>query len=145
MTWMEERAPWTHAQDRSQCAMSTAGDTGASVLVSGIVELLYKSAGDGTALPKLPSGHPLFKTLSAHASAPTQLLACFEALLVQPEESAELRRRWLLWQPFVSLATLDHGEGRPYIIDSLASHLQMLPRRCLLVISEHHMHWKNIL
>ena len=88
-----------------------AGGACASLLVVGVVELLHKSTGDGTALPKLRSGHPLFKTLCAHPSAPAQLLACLAALLLQPEEAAKLRRHWLQWQPFISLALLDHGEG----------------------------------
>ena len=82
-----------------------------SLLVRGVVSLLHKSAGDGTALPKLRSGHPLFKTLCAHPSAPAQLLACLAGLLLEPEEAPELRRQWLQWQPFTSLALLDHGEG----------------------------------
>ncbi|CAL5220764.1 g2828 [Coccomyxa viridis] len=92
-------------------ALATSGEAGASLLVNGVVELLYKSAGQGTVLPKLPSGHPLFKTLCAHASASAQLLACFEALIAQPEETPETRRQWLQWQPFISLVLLDHGEG----------------------------------
>ncbi len=93
--------------------LCAAGEAGASLLVNGVVELLYKSAGQGTVLPKLPSGHPLFKTLCAHASASAQLLACFEALIAQPEETPETRRQWLQWQPFISLVLLDHGEGEP--------------------------------
>ena len=91
--------------------LRAAGEAGASLLVNGVVELLYKSAGQGTVLPKLPSGHPLFRSLCAHPSAPPQLLACFEALIAQPEDTPETRRQWLHWQPFISLVLLEHGEG----------------------------------
>ena len=91
--------------------MCAVGEGGAALLVTGVVELLYKSAGQGIALPKLPSGHPFFKSLCAHPSARPQLLACLEALIAQPDETPETRRQWLQWQPFISLVLLDHGEG----------------------------------
>lgn len=91
--------------------------------MAGVVELLYKNAGHGMALPKLRNGHPLLKALCAHPSAPPQLVACLESLLTQPVETPELRRQWLQWQPFISLAIVDHGDGENRSFPSLASHM----------------------
>lgn len=90
------------------------------------MDLLHKSADEGTALPKLPSGHPLFKALSAHSCALPQLVACFERLLTQPETPA-LSKQWLHWQPFISLALLDHGEGKKQP-DTLCAHPSAPPQ-----------------
>jgi len=102
------------------------GQTAACLLVGGIVDLLHKSADEGTALPKLPSGHPLFKALSAHSCAMPQLVACFERVLTQPETPA-LSEQWLHWEPFISLALLDHGEGKKQP-DTLCAHPSTLPQ-----------------
>ena len=68
-------------KSHSQCIVCTAEEAGACPLDSGIVELLDKSAGDGTVLLKPRSRYPSLDIISAHASAPTQLQAWCEAFL----------------------------------------------------------------
>ena len=81
------------------------------------MDLLHKSGDDSSALSRAPAGHPLYKNLLAHPSAAQQLLVCFGASFPGPDapQAASASARWLQWEPFISLALLDHGEGEAHV------------------------------
>ena len=113
--WTKPSLP-TLCLTRTQKCKGHAGNTTAPQLVGGIVELLHKSSDASSALSRGPAGHPLYKTLFAHPSAAQQLLACFGAAFAGPgaPQAASASAQWLQWEPFVSLALLDHGEGEAH-------------------------------
>ena len=81
------------------------------------MDLLHKSSDDSSALGRGPAGHPLYKSLLAHPSAAQQLLVCLRAAFAGPDapQAASACARWLQWEPFISLALLDHGEGEVHL------------------------------
>ena len=91
-----------------------AGNTTAPQLVGGIIDLLHESSDDSAALSRTPAGHPLYKTLLAHPCAAQQLLVCFGAAFAGPD-APQAASAWLQWEPFISLALLDHGEGEVHL------------------------------
>ena len=100
-----------------EIARGHAGSATAPQLVEGIVNLFHKSSDDSLALSRAPAGHPLYKTLLAHPSAAQQLLVCLGAAFAGPDapQAASASAQWLLWEPFLSLALLDHGEGKVHM------------------------------
>ncbi len=92
-----------------------ADGAAAGILVDGIVDLVHKGADASLALPSRPSGHPLIKALCTHPAASHQLLTRLEGLFVEhqgPQAGTALSRLWQCWQPFISMALLNHGEGK---------------------------------
>ena len=100
-----------------EIARGHAGSATAPQLVEGIVNLLHKSSDDSSALSRAPAGHPLYKTLLAHPCAAQQLLVCLGAAFAGPDapQAASASAQWLLWEPFLSRALLDHGEGEVHM------------------------------
>ena len=100
-----------------------AGEATTGLLVDGIVDLLHKGSDASLALPGRPSGHPLFKALCTHPAAPQQLLTRLEGLFTEhqgPQAGTALSRQRQCWQPFISTALLDHGEGnKSQLLDSM--------------------------
>ena len=99
------------------------------------MDVLHKSGDDSSALSRAPAAHPLYKALLAHPSAAQQVLACFGASFAGPDapEAASARVRWLQWEPFISLALLDHGEGEAHLQPHVSATLSHFPPNAVVV------------